>query len=214
MVIGLISNVVYMVGAACFVFFAVLELNGRERDNAALVSYTIAFVLFLFTGLMELFIDIIQDERAVRHGRYGFRKSINLAVSFLFMVGTMLDTAAFFLWIDRLFVTEHRLLYASSHVWLVTAIVALIGKVPLVNSADAMDMLDDAGNLLFFAGCVIDCVVRYTDTNFESGSPTRPVAKLEFSSSPIWLVSAICYIVADSIRVHKIRAAESTTVAL
>ena len=147
---GLIANVLYMVGAAAFVFFAVLELNGRDRDNPALISYCIAFCCFLLNAFGELYIDLTTGERAVRHGRYGTRNVSNLAISILFVVGTILDTVAFFLWIERQFVTEHRVLYASSHAWLMSAILALIGQVPIVDSFDVMEMLDDAGNLLFF----------------------------------------------------------------
>ena len=203
---GLVANVIYMLGAAAFVIFAVLELNGRERDNAALVTYTVAFICFMLNAFGELYIDVTTGKRAVRHGRYGTGTVSNLAISILFVVGTILDTIAFFLWIEREFVTEHRVLYASSHAWLLTAVLALIGQVPIVDSYDVMEILDDVGNLLFFVGSVIDCVVRYTDTNIETGSPPRPVAKLEFSSSPLWLASAVCYIFADSLRVRRIRA--------
>ena len=202
---GLVANVIYLFGATSFLVFAVLELNGRERDNAALIFYTIAFVAFLLNASGELYIDLTTGERAVRHGRYGTTTISNLAISILFVVGTILDTVAFFLWIDRQFVAEHRLLYASSHAWLVTAILALMGQVPIIDSFDVMELLDDAGNSLFFIGSAIDCVVRYVDTDIETGNPTLPVARLEFSSSPFWLASAICYIIADSLRVRKIR---------
>jgi hypothetical protein len=76
---------------------------------------------------------------------------------------------------------------------------------PLVDTTDIMEGLDDAGNVLFFVGAIIDCIVRYLDTDFESGSPaTVALARLEFSSSPMWVVSAICYVAADAVRVHKI----------
>lgn len=202
---GLVANVVYFFGAAAFVVFASLELNGRERDTAALMTYSIAFVSFLCNAFGELYIDLTTGERAVRHGRYSTKNLYNIAIGLLFVAGTVLDTAAFFLWIQRAFVTEHRVLYASSHAWLVSGILALIGQVPFVDSFDAMEVLDDIGNFLFFVGCVIDCVVRYTDTEFATGNPPPPVAKLEFSSSPLWLASAMCYIAADVMRVHRIR---------
>jgi len=202
---GLVANIIYTLGAICFVAFAALEFKDRERETIALIIYSISFVAFLANACGELYVDTTKGQRAVRHGRYSTNRYFNVVLSILFLVGTILDTIAFFLWIDRQFVTEHRVLYASSHSWLLAAILALVGQCPECSNVDAMEMLDDIGNSLFLVGTAIDCVVRYVDTDIESGSPPRPVAKLEFASSPFWLASAFCFTAADSLRARKIQ---------
>jgi hypothetical protein len=197
---GLVANLLYFVGAASFVAFATIELNGRDRSSKALGTYTTAFACFLLNGLAEFFIDIFSG-RAVRHGRYSLKQFWNLIISIIFVIGTILDIVGFFLWVKKEFVVEHRVLYASSYLWLLTSILVLVGQVPQM--ANLMDGLDDAGNILFFVGTVVDCVVRAVDDP-ETAHPDTTVARLEFSSSPMWLASSICYVLADMTRINKI----------
>lgn len=195
---GLVANLLYFVGAASFVAFATLELNGRDRSSKALGIYTTAFVCFLLSGLAEFFIDIFSG-RAVRHGRYSLKRFWNLMISIIFVIGTILDIVGFFLWVKKEFVVEHRVLYASSYLWLSTAILVLVGQVPQM--ANLVDGLDDAGNVLFFVGTVVDCVVRAVDDP-KTAHPNTTVGRLEFSSTPMWLASSICYVLADITRIN------------
>lgn len=203
--IGLAANILYFIGAACFVGFAALELNGRDRGPAASGTYITAFACFFLSGLIELGVDLFLP-RTVRHGRYSIKKYWNVVISFLFVLGSILDVAAFFLWEVRDFVQEHRVLYASSHTWLLTAILVLVAQIP--ETANLQDGLDDVGNVLFFAGAVVDCIVRYLDDP-EAGQAETSVARLEFSSSPIWLASAWAFVVADILRVRKYKAEDN-----
>ena len=209
--LGLVANLILVLGFASYQSFAVLEFDGRDRGTPANATYVTAFTCFFTSAMIELVIDVVL-KRTFAHGRYTNKKGWNVVISTLFIVGTTLDITAFFLWNQRKFTQEHRVLYAAGHFWLVTAILVLwaegsrmIAQMKKCGS----DGLDGVGNLLFLVGALMDCIVRYMDI---PGTPRteRPLAKLEFSSSPIWLASAVFYVIADLLRSKKRRRTQTT----
>lgn len=205
LLLGFVANVILVIGFCALQGFAVLELNGRDMDLAANATYITAFSCFFVTVAIELFIDLIL-KRTLAHGRYSKKKEWNVAISLLFVVGTGLDTAGFFLWNQQDFLQEHRVLYASSHTWLLTAILVLLadGSWGLIAElfAGEPDGLDGAANVIFFMGTLIDCIARYVDSP-GTPHPELSVARLEFSSSPLMLASAILYVWADILRLRR-----------
>lgn len=206
--LGFISNVIFFLGAVAFVRFTSLEFEGRAEAEGAAINgvYATSFICFLFNGAIELFIDlwVIRTEK---HGRYSSKTSLNLAVSVLFVVGTALDVAGFVLWNKDKFVPEHRLLYASAHLWLFAAVLVFAGTATEISSKK--DVLDGFGNLLFFAGSLTDCIARYLDLPSAPLAP-RNVARLEKSSSVMFLANSICFVLTDVLRVAHQRRKEKT----
>ena len=202
--LGLAANLILVLAFVSFQSFAVLELNGRDRGTPANATYVTAFTCFFTSAMIELGIDLVLV-RTFAHGRYTNKKGWNVAISTLFIVGTTLDIAAFFLWNQRKLTQEHRVLFASGHTWLVTAVLVLWaeGRGMIAElSKCGPNGLDGVGNLLFLVGALVDCIVRYLDIP-GTPRPERPLAKLEFSSAPIWLTSAVFYLMADLLRSKK-----------
>jgi hypothetical protein len=201
---GFVANVILIIGFGAFQGFAILEFNGRDRGIAANATYITAFACFFSSAMIELVIDLVL-KRTLAHGRYSNKKGWNVAISLLFIVGTALDITGFFLWNQKNFLPEHRVLYASAHTWLLTAILVLLaegwGMVAELLAGEAGG-LDAAGNVLFFVGALVDCTVRYIDSP-GTPHPELSVSRLEFSSSPIWLTSAILYLSADILRLRR-----------
>jgi hypothetical protein len=222
---GLAANVLFFWGSLCFLFFSLFELKRKSRTNEARYAYISAFVSNFLSGVVEFAIDSCSSSggclssavaapstaaatstaaapQKFRHGRYSTNARWNQFISFLFMAGTILDVVAFFLWDNLHFVQEHRMLLVGSHTWLLSAIAVLWAKTPKLVMHDMrklVERIDDLGNVLFFLGVVVDCMVRYLD------EPTAPAATesvhfLEFVSAPLWLCGAGCYVLADLYR--------------
>lgn len=201
--LGTIANTFFFLGSACFMGFTVLEFNGRDRGTKANATYTSAFVCILLNGVIELCIDSCL-QRMVHHARYSGKKRWNIVISVLFVLGTILDLAAFFLWNEREFTQEHRVQYASSHAWLLASILILCVSRPSDTTFQAI--LDGFSNILFFVGAILDCVVRYLDDP-ESGRAQLEVGRLEMSSAAIFLAVSVGYLVADCVTLRSLKAA-------
>jgi hypothetical protein len=218
----LLAHLSFLFGTSSFLIFAVYEFQHKARTPEARYAYVSAFCCNFLSGFIEFLIDVCKSQQCctsrgtasaaaaapavaavvvvvVRHGRYSAHAVCNLCISALFMTGTILDVVAFFLWDQFHFLQEGRVLYAGSHTWLLSAIIVVWAKPPRCNWNKFLDRMDDLGNILFFLGVVVDCLVRYLD------EPTqRPqqesVHNLEFVSAPLWLCSASCYVLADVYR--------------
>ena len=205
-IIGFAANVVFVIGTVCFLYFTILEFNGRDRSMEANAVYVTAFVCFFLNGMIELYIDLF-FVRTFRHGRYSHRKPYNLAISSLFVIGTVLDTAAFFMWNKRKFLKEHRIQYGSSHAMLLGMII-VIGveglncgtEESLMENLATVDGLDALGNLIFFAGVICDCFTRYLEDDPSSPRAIAGVMNIEIASASLFVPTALIYLAADVLR--------------
>lgn len=199
--LGLAANMLFFFGTAIFVSFSVLELNDRDRTTAGTVTYIVAFCCFLLSGIIELVIDVYL-ERRIRHARYTEKSCWNKVTSTLFILGVLLDIVAFALWDSQWFVEEHRVLYASTSTLLLTALLVLweIGR-PSNLFSNCQDGLDGVGNVLFFIGALVSCIALYLSEPEPFENTT--VGRLEFSTSVIWLVTGICFVWADVLRMKE-----------
>jgi len=192
----------FLIAAASFLWYSVLETNDKQRTNHAIAIYIIAFIFFTLSGLLEFAIDAILtklgESRTQTHARYSSKNILNIVISVIFIIGNILDLSAFFMWQSRNFALEKHVIFASAHTWLLSAILSISGIVNEIDSMDISDILISAGNALFFIGSVIDCIVRYLDN--DAPKAEDDIKKLEFSSSPFWLANALCFLVADIMR--------------
>ena len=208
---GLLANIMFCIGTISFVGFTLLEFQGRERSIKANIYYGVAFSSFFLNGTLELLIDVCLS-RTFRHGRYTSKQPYNILISLLFIIGSTLDTWAFFLWNIREFVKEHRVQYGSSHTFLLAMIIvfAIEGfggcfgfgcfeQRKDTRSLMFVDGLDGVANMLFMLGVIIDCVVRYLDEPTEPRA-TDSVAYLELISAILFIPTSLIYICADIIR--------------
>ena len=208
---GLLANIMFCIGTISFVGFTILEFHGRERSVKANIYYGVAFSSFFLNGTLELLIDICLS-RTFRHGRYTSKQPYNILISMLFIIGSILDTWAFFLWNRREFVKEHRVQYSSSHTFLLAMIIVFsiegfggcfgfgcFEKQKDTRSIMFVDGLDGVANMLFMLGVIIDCVVRYLDEPTEPRA-TDTVAYLELISAILFIPTSLIYILADLIR--------------
>ena len=208
---GLLANIMFCIGTISFVGFTILEFHGRERSIKANIYYGVAFSSFFLNGTLELLIDICLS-RTFRHGRYTSKQPYNILISMLFIIGSILDTWAFFLWNRREFVKEHRVQYSSSHTFLLAMIIVFsiegfggcfgfgcFEKQKDTRSIMFVDGLDGVANMLFMLGVIIDCVVRYLDEPTEPRA-TDTVAYLELISAILFIPTSLIYILADLIR--------------
>uniref|UniRef100_A0A7S1Z2X3 Uncharacterized protein n=1 Tax=Ditylum brightwellii TaxID=49249 RepID=A0A7S1Z2X3_9STRA len=205
--LGVATNTMFLIAAVSFVGFSAFELNGKARTNFASVTYVISFIFFTLSGVLEFTTDVILTKQGKKrnhlHSRYTSKSKLNIIISVIFIVGAILDMTAFVLWQERTFALEKRVLFASAHTWLLSALLSIYGVVDEIDFLDTSDILVFAGNILFSIGSVIDVIVRYLD-NYAPKAEDN-IKKLEFSSSPFWLANALCFLLADITRSAHLR---------
>ena len=195
---GLLANSFLLIGGIMFLAFFTREvITCCQRDRVADGLYWTGFACFFLSGCIEFYIDVVWT-RSYAHGRYSTNRSMNIVISALFLLGTVVDVIAFIFWRNGEII-EHYLQYASTHVFLITAILVMISNRPKLTPF--LNRLDTYGNLFFSIETVLMCVARYV-TNGEFDPVPYAMLNLELVASAFWVCSAISYIMADVVRLQ------------
>ena len=205
---GLLANLILVVGYAIALWFQVYEYNGEDRQTIAIAVYFVAFVLLILSATLELSIDVC-SVRTVGHGRY-HAGSVrwNTVISGLFISAGILDIVAFVFWLERRLDVEITILLVSSYVLLVMAVLVFYFQINDIKPQALMlqgilsDTIDLIANLLVLAASVVGVVLRHVQhSQKEEFDDTTD--NMELGTVPVWLVSAVLYVVTDAIRVQQ-----------
>ena len=214
--IGLVADVLLLVGGTMFVIFFAREIRSFcSRDTLADVLYWTGFTTFLSSGVLELLVDTLHM-RTHQHGRYytnSANRTMNITISILFIVASAIDVISFMFWRQVQIRQEQTAQWIASHLWLLTSILVLVVVVfeskksnhgnnlaTTTSSTSSFKlsakMLDTVGNVCFFLESCMICIARYiTIGNYDEFN--LPEFRLELCGSVFWVCSAIAYIIGD-----------------
>lgn len=213
--LGLAANVCFFIGAAGFLSFSSNSLHNLcDEFFGDIATYMLGFCGFLLSGLVELYLDISYTRsqeaelRASQRGTprlrsryYSKNYYVNIGISCLFVVGTIFDIVAFYLWRSQDFETEHYILYAAAYTWLIASIIVVwTGRYYILSFAHnhSIVRLDTVGNLLFFVGTIVDVFTRHIASPDEQRDPQT--FRFEVTTTAFWFLNAMFYLWADATR--------------
>ena len=217
--VGLVANVLLLVGGTMFVIFFAREIRSFcSRDTLADVLYWTGFTTFLSSGVLELLVDTLHV-RTHQHGRYytnSANRTMNITISVLFIVASAIDVISFMFWRQVQIRQEQTAQWIASHLWLITSIIVLgvavleskksnnrsNNALPSSSSFDSSaKTFDTVGNVCFFVESCMVCIARYiTIGNYDAFN--LPEFRIELCGSVFWVCSAIAYIIGDIHRFH------------
>ena len=135
--------------------------------------------------------------RTVGHGRYHSNSPTwNRIVSVLAM--EILDIVGFCYWLMREFDIENKVLLCSAYILFVMAALCLFFQMK-EGVDDTSDMIDAMSNSLVLIGAVLFIVLLHLDVSAKKDYEDVP-DRMEFAMMIIFLVSAVLYVIADSLR--------------
>jgi hypothetical protein len=211
---GLGANLCFYIGSVGFITFSSLELKNQGQNfPGENTTYLLGFVGYLVSGFVELYIDLCltnNETRATtvpRSRYYNSELFVNLLISGLFILGNIFDVISFFLWHTKDWELERNMLYVAAYTWLATSMLILwtsfIRPSARVFSGHWGFRLDFAGSFLFFGGSVFDVIARHYSK--PQKQQDLRVHWIELVANSLWCLNAICFLLADGVRLSRKR---------
>lgn len=199
---GFAANVLLLIGGILLLAFFIREtrIPWLTRDPTGDALYLIGAAAFFISGSIEGYTDF-HYQRTFGHGRYTVERRANLIISSLLLVAILLDFIAFLFWRKGAegLRKEHLTQWIVAHLWLVLAILVLLKNRP--QYVPFQNFMDSIANFFFLCEASLLCIARYVS---EVGDVKRNVAeeRAEIAGTFFWVLSAIFYIIADTIRLR------------
>jgi len=192
------ANIILLIGYAFAAWFQTYEFIDRARETIAISVYFLGFALIVISGIIELSVDIC-SVRTVGHGRYHSNSPmLNRIISILFIATGILDIVGFCYLMLREFDIENKVLLCSAYIIFIMAALCLFFQMK-EGVDDTSDMIDAISNSLVLIGAGLFIVLLHLDVSAKKDYGDVP-DKMELAMVIIFLVSAVLYVIADSLR--------------
>jgi hypothetical protein len=196
------ANLILLLGYIFAVWFQIYQFHMRDREIIAITVYFSAFSLLVFSGMLELSVDIFSF-RTVGHGRYScYSPTWNRIISLFFIAMGLMDIVAFCFWMQLDFDTEDVVLICSGYLLLIMTILVLVFQIK--DSIDGTpDRIDLVANGLMFVFAILNVVQKhfahYRSTTYSVDMMTE---RMELAVVILFLITAVMYVSADLIRIY------------
>ncbi len=201
------ANIILLFGYTFGLWFQIYEYTGRARLKIAITVYFLGFSLIVVSGIIEFLIDVC-ERRTTGHGRYhSGSRIVNCIISILFIAMGILDIVGFYYWMIRDFDTEDKVLLCSSYLLVVVAVLSLFFQIKEEEGTNLINFIPDGlvftidliSNGFVFIGAVWYVVFQHLEVFGQKNFGDVP-NRMELQMMILFFVSAVLYVIADSLR--------------
>jgi hypothetical protein len=201
------ANIILLFGYTFGLWFQIYEYTNRARETIAITVYFLGFSLIVVSGIIEFLIDVC-ERRTTGHGRYHSGIMIvNCIISILFIAMGILDIVGFYYWKIKDFDTERKVLLCSSYLLVVVAVLSLFFQIKEEEGTNLINFIPDGlvftidliSNGFVFIGAVWYVVFQHVEVFWQKDFGDVP-NRMELQMMILFFVSAVLYVIADSLR--------------
>lgn len=207
---SLSSNFLFFLGSVIYMFLAIWDLGYARYESVVTASpsptpvssvsydddgydsgwdpYTllsvVAAVSFVFCSAVDMLWYL-----------YGENARTAMAVAVAFGAAALCELLAVYLYENDRPILEGRAYIASSHVYLISAVLQVRHRWPSFETIS--DAMEGSGDALFLLGSIIDAVLSYLNDPEMSHLNLLVLARWNLVSAVLWLVDSVLYILSD-----------------
>ena len=191
----IMSNSFFFLGSVMYVWTSTVDLVETKPFWMAYKTLSaIAALMYVANSLVDLRVSVKEIRGNVGSGRFGDDPHWEIGVAVTFGIAAICDFLGTLTY-DVSPVPAYVAYSTSVHVYLLNAIMVLSGRVPGFSSLPKG--LTSGGDMLFLVGSLIDVLISYVDNPEAPASEWRMIAWGSLTSSILWFIDALLYILAD-----------------
>jgi hypothetical protein len=214
-----VSNFCFFVGSILYVWTSTISVidayryyddyegdddgDGTDDDETESEPFWTAYKLlasaaaaaYLANSLIDGRVALGEVQGKVGRSRFGDDPRWEIGVAVTFGVAALCDFLSELIWNDDDQWPGYAAGCAAVDIYLLNAVLVLLGRRPRFRSLP--ETLMSAGDILFLVGSVIDVTIAFVDNPNAPSSRTIEIAWCSFSSSALWFIDSLLYILAD-----------------
>lgn len=214
-----VSNFCFFVGSILYVWTSTISVidayryfdeyegdddgDGTDDDETESEPFWTAYKFLASAAALMYVANSIIDGRValgevqgkVGSARFGDDPRWEIGVAVTFGVAALCDFLSELIWNDDDRWPGYAAGCAAVDIYLLNAVLVLLGRRPRFRSLP--ETLMSAGDILFLVGSVIDVTIAFVDNPNAPSSRTIEIAWCSFSSSALWFIDSLLYILVD-----------------